>query len=66
MDPILDKISAHGIQSLTERERKAGKLAANETYRLPTDHEWSCAVGIGEQEDAAKTPKEKDGKIADT
>lgn len=22
VDPILDKISAHGIQSLTERERK--------------------------------------------
>jgi serine/threonine protein kinase len=51
---------------LTEVERKAGKLAANETYRLPTDHEWSCAVGIGEQEDAAKAPNEKDGKIPDT
>jgi hypothetical protein len=50
---------------LTNRERKAGKLAANETYRLPSDHEWSCAVGIGEQEDAAKTPNEKDSKIPD-
>ena len=48
---------------LTNRERKARKLAENEIYRLPTDHEWSCAVGIGEQEDAAKTPKEKDAKI---
>ncbi len=28
-------------------------------YRLPTDHEWSCAVGIGAQEDAAASPKEK-------
>ncbi len=51
---------------LTERERKAGKLAANEIYRLPTDHEWSCAVGIGEQEDAAKLPREKSGKIPET
>ncbi len=50
---------------LTERERKAGKLGANEAYRLPSDHEWSCAVGIGEREEAAKLPNEKDGKIAD-
>ncbi len=51
---------------LTDRERKAGKLATNEIYRLPTDHEWSCAVGIGEQEDAAKLPKEKNSKIPET
>jgi formylglycine-generating enzyme required for sulfatase activity/serine/threonine protein kinase len=50
---------------LTERERKAGKLGANEVYRLPSDHEWSCAVGIGEREDAAKLPTEKNGKISD-
>ncbi|MCB1279429.1 bifunctional serine/threonine-protein kinase/formylglycine-generating enzyme family protein [Prosthecobacter sp.] len=48
---------------LTERERKAGKLAANEVYRLPSDHEWSCVAGIGDQEDAAKPPNEKSGKI---
>ena len=28
-------------------------------YRLPTDHEWSCAVGIGDREDAKATPKSK-------
>ena len=34
-------------------------------YRLPTDHEWSCAVGIGDREDAEAAPKSKDMKIAD-
>jgi hypothetical protein len=38
--------------------RKDGK-----TYRLPTDHEWSCAVGIGDQENKRDTPKSKDGKV---
>ena len=50
---------------LTERERKAGLLGPKERYRPPTDHEWSCAVGIGEREDAAKTPEEKDRELRD-
>jgi hypothetical protein len=29
VDPILDKISAHGIQSLTERERQILQAARN-------------------------------------
>ncbi|MFT5470273.1 MAG: sulfatase activating formylglycine-generating enzyme [Verrucomicrobiales bacterium] len=33
------------------------------TYRLPTDHEWSVAVGIGDQEDAKASPYEKTGVI---
>jgi len=32
-------------------------------YRLPTDHEWSVAVGIGDQEDPKATPQAKDYKI---
>jgi hypothetical protein len=44
---------------LTERERNTGKLAASERYRLPGDHEWSCAVGIGDREDPALSPDEK-------
>lgn len=33
-------------------------------YRLPTDHEWSVAVGIGDREDAKATPESKNEKIA--
>ena len=34
-------------------------------YRLPTDREWSCAVGIGGMESAGGSPESKGGKIAD-
>ncbi len=34
-------------------------------YRLPTDHEWSCAVGIGDLEDPAATPDCKGERIKD-
>lgn len=46
-------------QWLTAREQKAGKLPALLHYRLPTYHEWSCAAGIGEREDAALLPVQK-------
>jgi serine/threonine protein kinase len=50
---------------LTEREResRSGGISANQRYRLPSDHEWSCAVGIGDKEDATMLPNEKDGKL---
>jgi formylglycine-generating enzyme required for sulfatase activity len=32
-------------------------------YRLPTDHEWSLAVGIGDREDPKASPQEKHAKI---
>jgi formylglycine-generating enzyme required for sulfatase activity len=52
-------------QWLTGREQAAGRLPAGFGYRLPSDHEWSCAVEIGAGEDAAKLPNEKSQKIND-
>jgi len=49
---------------LTDKERKAGKLDAHQRYRLPTDHEWTCAAGLGKAEEAAATPEAKNWKIA--
>ena len=45
---------------LTRSEREKGTLGQNEHYRLPSDHEWSCAVGIGRDEDAELAPYVKD------
>lgn len=49
---------------LTKTERKTGRLQPGQYYRLPTDAEWSFAVGIGGRE-SGSTPKEKDGAIKD-
>jgi formylglycine-generating enzyme required for sulfatase activity len=47
---------------LTATERQAGKISTKEFYRMPTDEEWSFAVGIGERETGA-TPKDKSAKL---
>lgn len=46
---------------LTDRERKAGTIAPNQTYRLPTDLEWSAAVGLPGE--TGKSPSDR-GKAA--
>ena len=46
---------------LTEKERRDGRISEWQSYRLPTDHEWSCASGIGIWENSSKTPRSKDG-----
>ena len=46
---------------LTEKEIKEGVLAGNKCYRLPTDMEWSVAVGLPKEE--GKTPEERSMKM---
>lgn len=47
---------------LTEKEQREGKLPMAGHYRLPTDEEWSWAVGIGNRERNG-TPKEKGKRL---
>jgi formylglycine-generating enzyme required for sulfatase activity len=46
---------------LTEKERAAGKLSAGQEFRLPTDAEWSWAVGLPAESGA--TPEAKNEKV---
>ncbi len=46
---------------LTKKERSEGALTAFQRYRLPTDREWSEAVGIAHEEGA--TPEERSARL---
>ncbi|MBM3854173.1 MAG: hypothetical protein FJ399_13620, partial [Verrucomicrobia bacterium] len=47
---------------LTAREHRGGTLPGDRCYRLPTDSEWSCAVGLGGIEGPG-TPRQKSRQI---
>ena len=46
---------------LTKKERSEGKLTTFQSYRLPTDLEWSRAVGL--EHEQGNTPEDRSGKI---
>jgi len=46
---------------LTKKELEEGNIEPNMEYRLPTDLEWSAAVGLGKED--GKDPKTRSGKI---
>jgi len=48
---------------LTKKEREEGRLRPDQAYRLPTDLEWSAAVGLTGEYGA--TAKERSEKIKD-
>jgi formylglycine-generating enzyme required for sulfatase activity len=48
---------------LTKKELAEGKIKAGQKYRLPTDAEWSVAVGL--EQEKGNTPKEKSRGIKD-
>jgi tRNA A-37 threonylcarbamoyl transferase component Bud32 len=46
-------------QWLTKLDQKAGAIPEGWYYQLPSDHEWSCAAGLGAFEDPALSAKTK-------
>ncbi len=64
---ILEKAEDHPVIRVSWEDTRAFcrwlSKKEGKTYRLPTDAEWSIAVGIGSKEDNKATPQEKSGKV---
>jgi serine/threonine protein kinase/formylglycine-generating enzyme required for sulfatase activity len=63
-DPVvsIDWFEAKAFcQWLTKEERSLGFIGPNDAYRLPTDSEWSIAVGLAGEK--GRTPAQRSGKI---
>ena len=48
---------------LTDKERREGTITSAQEYRLPTDLEWSAAVGL--ENETGRTAMERSGKVPD-
>ena len=46
---------------LTKQERKVGRISPMQSYRLPTDQEWSAGVGL--KGESGNTPEERQLKV---
>jgi hypothetical protein len=62
------RLPDHPVRSISWNEAKQFcewlSIKEGRNYRLPTDREWSLAVGIGDQEkNTGSTPEDLDGKI---
>jgi formylglycine-generating enzyme required for sulfatase activity len=60
LNPVCGVSYLDGVAFCAWLSKKEGK-----NYRLPTDHEWSCAVGIGDKERAEDGPRGNHLKVGD-
>ena len=68
-NPGFEQTDAHPVTCVSWNEAHAFlkwlSQKEGKRYRLPTDHEWSVAVGIGSREDSSASPSDKKQKIED-